>query len=882
MAPENGGNLSNANKPRVGVMLRQSVAGNKSANRVGELDALKDKYQTLCRHFKELEKNLKQRHAAMVSVGQSRSKLANTIASMSEDSPLKKCAGRKTDDDDTAAAAGTMDEANYADTMRALANSSQSRADDFQEKGVDYVRQWQDVVTTRCNSEIKRTEAMRRDADHYQTKVESLEQGSNKLREKGKEVPVATTEKLERNRDKLEEANKLYQHAAKDLFLLLEEVVERSWRDLHPLFMRLLQLETNSSTDDYNVIQSDLKSVMSKVKQVGTKNQINGQRLDKLENSSPKNLSTRPNPGMVNLNFGTDKPEQAPKMTTGKTTNLLPKKNNGTKPSAPWSGRQSKKKENLDSDSSLSSESSDSSDEKPRRSVYGGGKNDNLRGTSRPRPSRNAPGRAAKTASQHPHPRSEDGEDAEHEFAMADVSKWNLTKQQFSGSFVYETKGKEEEVVGQSISKGVEKIKNHPEKYLLLFYQSNMVDWPVEQQRYILIHREGSKGYKPKGVSPKGFMTLYMQEYQALAPMKDNILPTQYRDDYTDNMKFQGRRLHTKTNRPILPGRGMGCADTPLLKIIGDVDPSDIHQGMVGDCWLLSGISSLAEFDGAIKKLFRKTPKLEKRPLDGPNKYTVTLWDLTTWSERDIVIDERLAASPDGNGQLLSTKPSEDGELWVCYLEKALSIHCGGWDKITGGQCTHAWALLTGCKEQYTIKKNPKTGKFQCFGKYNPYEKRWANHGNSPHDGELSMWQMDWPKVGGGGSRDLELTEEEVFQRMCAWDDTNYIVGAGCSDAGSDGGLVDNHAYSVIEAHNDVAGTDIDLIKVRNPWGKGEIEDGMFDDDGPGWTRYPQIKKALNPVVADDGIFWVTKEEFFVFFATIYLSASDMTAFLED
>jgi len=64
--------------------------------------------------------------------------------------------------------------------------------------------------------------------------------------------------------------------------------------------------------------------------------------------------------------------------------------------------------------------------------------------------------------------------------------------------------------------------------------------------------------------------------------------------------------------------------------------------------------------------------------------------------------------------------------------------------------------------------------------------------------------------------------------------------------------------------------------------GKGEIEDGMFDDDGPGWTRYPQIKKALNPVVADDGIFWVTKEEFFVFFATIYLSASDMTAFLED
>jgi hypothetical protein len=27
----------------------------------------------------------------------------------------------------------------------------------------------------------------------------------------------------------------------------------------------------------------------------------------------------------------------------------------------------------------------------------------------------------------------------------------------------------------------------------------------------------------------------------------------------------------------------------------------------------------------------------------------------------------------------------------------------------------------------------------------------------------------------------------------------------------------------------------------------------MWDDDGPGWDRYPQVKAALNPVAADDG-----------------------------
>jgi len=328
----------------------------------------------------------------------------------------------------------------------------------------------------------------------------------------------------------------------------------------------------------------------------------------------------------------------------------------------------------------------------------------------------------------------------------------------------------------------------------------------------------------------------------------------------------------------------MGCGDAPNLKIIGDVDPSDIHQGTVGDCWLLSAISALAEFDGAVKRLFRKTPNLDQMPHhDKPNMYTISLYDLRTWREVDIVIDERLCVRSDGSGNLLGAAPSEDGELWVSYLEKAIAAHCGGWDKIKGGQCTHAWSIMTGCKYQYTIRKNPKTGKYACYGKFNPSTNKWAKHTSSPHDCDQAVWQMSWPDVGGGG--DGELTQEELFRRMCSWDDENFIVGAsvdGTSDKHRTDGMVNNHAYSVIEAHNDVAGTDIDLFKVRNPWGKGEIENGQFDDDGPGWDQYPQVKRALNPVVADDGIFYLTKQEFFHHFSTIYLSASNMTEFLED
>ena len=45
---------------------------------------------------------------------------------------------------------------------------------------------------------------------------------------------------------------------------------------------------------------------------------------------------------------------------------------------------------------------------------------------------------------------------------------------------------------------------------------------------------------------------------------------------------------------------------------------------------------------------------------------------------------------------------------------------------------------------------------------------------------------------------------------------------------------MDGHAYSVLQCKNDVAGTPIDLVQVRNPWGSGEFESGEF---GSGFVK---------------------------------------------
>merc|ERR1719210_1874748 len=133
---------------------------------------------------------------------------------------------------------------------------------------------------------------------------------------------------------------------------------------------------------------------------------------------------------------------------------------------------------------------------------------------------------------------------------------------------------------------------------------------------------------------------------------------------------------------------------------------------------------------------------------------------------------------------------------------------------------------------------------------------------------------MKWPEVGGGGELGSQVDANTMFEKLCAWDDANFIMGCG-TKAGSDSedtdGIVDGHAYTILECVNDVAGTEFDMIKVRNPWGSGEFKSGKWDDDGPGWDQYPQVKAALNPIAADDGIFWVEKDEFFKYFRTIYM-----------
>ena len=68
-------------------------------------------------------------------------------------------------------------------------------------------------------------------------------------------------------------------------------------------------------------------------------------------------------------------------------------------------------------------------------------------------------------------------------------------------------------------------------------------------------------------------------------------------------------------------------------------------------------------------------------------------------------------------------------------------------------------------------------------------------------------------------------------------------------------GIVAGHAYSLLQVYN-IKG--VKLYKIRNPWGSFEW-DGTYSSNSRKWT--PELKKAVNYVEADDGIFFMTPEE---------------------
>lgn len=110
-------------------------------------------------------------------------------------------------------------------------------------------------------------------------------------------------------------------------------------------------------------------------------------------------------------------------------------------------------------------------------------------------------------------------------------------------------------------------------------------------------------------------------------------------------------------------------------QVFSTIEPNDIIQGHLADCWFLCAVSSLAERPALVERIF------VTKEYNDQGIYQLRICKNGEW--QNVIVDDYFPCFPNG-GPMFSK--SNGNELWVLLLEKAYAKIHGGYKTLTGGQ----------------------------------------------------------------------------------------------------------------------------------------------------------------------------------------------------
>ena len=261
---------------------------------------------------------------------------------------------------------------------------------------------------------------------------------------------------------------------------------------------------------------------------------------------------------------------------------------------------------------------------------------------------------------------------------------------------------------------------------------------------------------------------------------------------------------------------------------VGGTEAGDTKQGGIGDCWLIAAMSCVAgsaEADHSIEDAFIG------------HDADAGIYALQLFHENEpyaVIVDDRVPAS--GNREAFCSSITKN-ELWPAIIEKA---------------CAKFYHNALGKDDQPML-----TGYEQLSG-------------GLVYKGVRILSPTPTCCVTHTSSSDI-VVSGKLWSDLKRWYACGYFIGTGSDDKQglgdthkNDANIVQGHAFSCIQVA-EVSG--FQLLKLRNPWGNTEFT-GDWSDNSIMWKRYPKVKNKLNPVVADDGEFWIQFDDYVRYFDT--------------
>ena len=208
------------------------------------------------------------------------------------------------------------------------------------------------------------------------------------------------------------------------------------------------------------------------------------------------------------------------------------------------------------------------------------------------------------------------------------------------------------------------------------------------------------------------------------------------------------------------------------VKLFEDgVEPKDVAQGGLGDCWLISALACMSEHEGLLRTIF-KTQEFNER-----GKYSVRLYDGRAKKWTVVTVDDNLPLLK-GSTSLLFAQPKGQ-ELWVVLIEKAFAKFCGDYASLDGGNEIWAFEALTGDPVHCLLRK----------------PEGWIRHDLAHMEGAIR-------KIGLRKMKEV-YTDEQTFGLLRTYIKQKALLTASIASDGEqkqDTGLVAGHAYSILDA----------------------------------------------------------------------------------